>query len=65
MTTITINTYDPEARFNMSGEEAKEFFAFVEDQVLMSIMTVAPMSTKRVSALLKNAFRTTNKRCSQ
>lgn len=32
MTTITINTYDPEARFNMSEEEAKEFFAFVEQQ---------------------------------
>lgn len=30
MTTITINTYDPEARFDMSQEEAKSFFAFVE-----------------------------------
>lgn len=30
MTTITINTYDPEARFNMDNDEAKSFFEFVE-----------------------------------
>ena len=30
MTTITINTYDPEARFNMDKDEAKSFFEFVE-----------------------------------
>ncbi|EBR8784912.1 hypothetical protein D5P06_06085 [Salmonella enterica subsp. enterica serovar Agbeni] len=29
MNTITINTYDPEARFDMTQEEAKGFFEFV------------------------------------
>ncbi|MBZ6561987.1 hypothetical protein [Klebsiella michiganensis] len=36
MTTITINTYDPEARFDMSTEEAKSFFAFVESRAKAS-----------------------------
>jgi len=30
MTTITINTYAPDSRFDMSKEEAKDFFAFVQ-----------------------------------
>lgn len=36
MTTITINTYDPEARFNMDAQQAKEFFAFVESEAKQS-----------------------------
>lgn len=29
MTTITINTYDPEGRFDMDAAQAKEFFSLV------------------------------------
>lgn len=32
MTTITINTYDPAGRFDMTEEEGKAFFAHVEQQ---------------------------------
>lgn len=28
MTTITVNTYDAEGRFNMEESEAKSFFCF-------------------------------------
>lgn len=34
MQTITINLYDPEGRFNLSGYEAKAFFEFVEKEAL-------------------------------
>ncbi|EPV0698339.1 hypothetical protein ACV1IM_003001 [Klebsiella pneumoniae] len=32
MTTITINTYNADGRFDMDEEQAKEFFAFVENE---------------------------------
>ncbi|WP_281083931.1 hypothetical protein [Klebsiella quasivariicola] len=32
MTTITINTYDAAGRFDMDDAQAKEFFAFVENE---------------------------------
>lgn len=41
MTTITINTYDPEARFNMSGAEAKDFFAHVQNKAVEAGFDVA------------------------
>ncbi|MDF7681521.1 hypothetical protein PT300_15470 [Enterobacteriaceae bacterium ESL0689] len=34
MTTITINTYDPEARFDMDANEAKKFFDYVKEQAI-------------------------------
>lgn len=34
MTTITINTYDAEGRFDMTQEEAKEFFALIEKKAI-------------------------------
>ena len=34
MTTITINTYDAEGRFDMNREEAKEFFALIEKKAI-------------------------------
>jgi len=41
MTTITINTYDPEGRFDMNREEAKEFFKFVEAKAIEAGYDVA------------------------
>ncbi|MEN0629813.1 hypothetical protein AAIG33_20570 [Phytobacter ursingii] len=41
MTTITINTYDPEARFDMNKEQAKEFFKFVEAKAIEAGYDVA------------------------
>ena len=34
MTTITINTYDPEGRFDMDKDQAKEFFKHVQQKAL-------------------------------
>lgn len=64
MTTITINTYDPEARFNMDKDEASLSLSSLkrkpQTQGLMFSTTVATMSMKKVSALLKNALRIIN-----
>lgn len=34
MKTITINTYDPAGRFNMSEDDAKEFFLFLKERAV-------------------------------
>lgn len=34
MTTITINTYDPAGRFDMTEDEAKEFFSYVQAEAI-------------------------------
>ncbi|MHB9328050.1 hypothetical protein ACP3S7_10940 [Phytobacter ursingii] len=41
MATITINTYDPEGRFDMDKEEAKVFFKFVEAKAIEAGYDVA------------------------
>ena len=41
MTTITINTYDPEGRFDMDKEEANKFFKFVESKAIEAGYDVA------------------------
>lgn len=45
MKTITINTYDPAGRFNMTDEEAKVFFDYVEQKAIESGYDVEYTST--------------------
>lgn len=62
MATIQINTYDPAGRFNMSEEEAEDFFLYVamcaedagHDFRMVYSGYVDPFSEQFVAACLEN-----------